>query len=457
MFIYNTIMIKLYLLLIFIFIAFAQKQEIIDLAKRAKIHHANQNNVYAGFGYDSINQEQKLPVYESEKYVFENNIYYKHLEFYDVSDFLKNIYNNPNAFGKTYREGADTLFTKFYGSGTRAILNQKLYITNNVTSTSIYDEYFIQAISLLPEIYDENLYSLITNFWGDSSVHQAYYGGMVENIIATKVCHNPEVADIQKYIDQYIGTQEYPKDLKFLKYTSFSSIDIIGGNPEKNITDRVKTFITNPVFIYGTKRSITDSIKNLKIRNNLEKHIENINNKITKYIEYQQIRIKELYLEEAKSQQYIVHHQTPAIGIVSDIDCNRVARPDCCHYSQGQNGFNYKYTTSCINNIGKIKAFGESYDSGLLFKEFINYTIDGNGYYQIYKDLEHANIVYPRVYTQKFKSGCIISSQVKPTMLIWQKGLFVGGYNIIYCINCNPYIRRERENEYLECGCQEKN
>ena len=132
--------------------------------------------------------------------------------------------------------------------------------------------------------------------------------------MAVRECYNTDVSDIQKNIESIINSGSPSKDVRFLDYALYSSKNIIGGNPEiVDIMERIKSIKSNPVFIYGTKYPIWMSIPEGKIRENMKLHLENINNKIIEFINNSKQRIKELFLEEAKKEQYLLYSQHYAI------------------------------------------------------------------------------------------------------------------------------------------------
>ena len=428
------------------------------------------DNIVGGIGFDTIRQLTRLPVKKSQKPIECFNEELEYFEFSEISKFYDRIYSNKDAKAGMYsqREGADQLFVNFYGNTMKATLAQKKYTYYQVNSELELDEYFEKAIDLLPQNYDKDIYDVIINFWGDSFVTESNYGGIFENQRALRECFNAEISDVQKNIDSLINNEQPSKDVRFLDYSLYSSIDIIGGNPEiTNYTERLNTFKTNPVFIHGTKLPIWEAIPEGTIRQNMKIHIRNIDRKIIDFIDASKDRIKNLFFEEAKKEEYIIYSENYAVYDYAMLPYSQYwnygcqnSRPDCyyCH-EDFETKKRWGFSRACVTFWKKNPAIRYSEITDMGVHSMYNDTIDNNGYYQMINVNYFLSKFTSRLESIKIRSGCNIGGYYGPkisTSIIPNIG-WKYGFNVYYCIKCIPWIRYVTEwgqaQEYFECSC----
>ena len=94
----------------------------------------------------------------------------------------------------------------------------------------------ISAIAYLPEVYDEEIYSLFISYWGTSIVIAGYAGGLAQQSTMIKACYGGvDLADNAiLYLLETTDPSEYQHSsfsAGFVEYSSAQSMDIVGGNP----------------------------------------------------------------------------------------------------------------------------------------------------------------------------------------------------------------------------------
>lgn len=430
-------------------------------------------NIIGGLGFDTIKQTTKLPILKSNNYTKLKKEEFEYHEFDKVTDLFNMLYSYDIDLAKagiySKREGADQLFSRFYSNSMKGTVSQKRITYFEVNAAPELDDNFQKAVSMLPEEYNEDTYNLIMEFWGDSYLEYMQYGGIFEDIRALRSCHNADVQDVKKNVDSLINNNKPSSEVRYLDYASYSQSSIYGGNPEIIETKkRMETIESNPVFVAGIKKPIWNLIKEGKVRDNIKLHIENtIKLRINKYIQDSKNRIKELFLEEAKKEQYQIYIQSYAVYNFAQLPPNynyhdgAFARLDCIHVNyESRTG----YTTACVSGGGNEPAIREfkqpvwspNPDPYVEFKS----TIDENGYYQRQSEQNKPFWGHqPKYYSAKLRSGCIIADvYARDQEIKIVPGLgWKWGHVWFNCIKCNPWIRYVNEGgqtqEYLECSC----
>lgn len=438
----------------------------------------NTVNLIAGLGFDTNKQIIRLPIFKSENNIEYEEQKYEYREFDKITDFYDLIYNNKNAKAGMYshKEGADELFKNFYASNMKGTLAQKIFTTHRVDSNNKLDEYFEKAILLLPEVYNFDTYDYIIKFWGDSYILNASYGGIFENQRALRECYNADINDLRKNIESLINTGTNDKSVKFLEYSLYSAQDIIGGNPELlNITERIKSIKSNPVFIYGTKYPIWLAMPEGKIRENMKNHVNNVYKGINDYINKSVQRVKDLFLEESKKEKYRVYWQTYAVPDFSVLEkrygCySPPGRSDCDYCHETLNEWpvrRWGYSRSCVQleNMETLQENAVGYKEDKLdylfrFTKESN-TIDENGYFQM--SVENYRVKWggeigeliEKYESNKIRSGCIPKNNSERFIMPGHGWMY--GKLLLYCIKCLPVINYISEygntQEYLQCQC----
>jgi hypothetical protein len=314
-------------------------------------------------------------------------------------------------------------------------------------------------------MYDSSAYDLIVKFWGDSYLTESNYGGVFEIQRALRECYNADVKEIQKNIDIIINSGTPSHDLRFLDYAMFSTNNIIGGNPEiMNITERIKTIKANPVFIYGRKLPLWQAISPGKIRDNMKIHLNNINKKMMDYIEFNKNKIKDMFLQEAKKEQYTLIKQSYAIYDYSRLSFSQyyqyncgIHRYDCYNCKETPNKDRSGFSRACVTTENKLSAVEHTEESMGTLKYIWDNNIDADGFYQISFMQKDKDDIIMQTSSRKIRSGCMQENKDNDHDIIIPNIGWKWGTPIYWCIKCIPWVRYVSEygqtQEYHECSC----
>jgi hypothetical protein len=220
----------------------------------------------------------------------------------------------------------------------------------------------------------------------------------------------------------------------------------------------------NPVFIYGRKLPLWQAISPGKIRDNMKIHLNNINKKMMDYIEFNKNKIKDMFLQEAKKEQYTLIKQSYAIYDYSRLSFSQyyqyncgIHRYDCYNCKETPNKDRSGFSRACVTTENKLSAVEHTEESMGTLKYIWDNNIDADGFYQISFMQKDKDDIIMQTSSRKIRSGCMQENKDNDHDIIIPNIGWKWGTPIYWCIKCIPWVRYVSEygqtQEYHECSC----
>ncbi|KAL9658670.1 hypothetical protein ABK040_006204 [Willaertia magna] len=233
--------------------------------------------VISGLGYDRFTKEMKSQVLKSKSFTTRKDTYYLTKIMQDAKtmyDFFYPMDLSNTFFNGLYsrRISANEVFNGYFKGEMKISAAQKQHLFYNVQVTNNNDltDEFKYIISLLPDVYNPDIYRKVIDYFGDLVTTNIAYGGVIDQLTSIKACYSDPsmITYIQQQLDSSIDTSALKPPNGYVNYAKVQQLDIVGGNPqEANIDKRIRSFSKNPapilfnavpiwtVFPVGTKQN----------------------------------------------------------------------------------------------------------------------------------------------------------------------------------------------------------